>query len=77
MSSSYDAHCKCNVCLEDKYPQNNNVHFYDKRNQLVRYVDSNNNIRITKFKDAIEDIVYTNFDRIDYFLEEHTVCTGL
>ena len=54
-----------------KHPQNNNVHFYDKRNQLVRYLDSNNNIRITKFKDAIEDIVYTNFDRIDEFLEEH------
>lgn len=54
-----------------KHPQNNNVHFYDKRNQLVRYLDSNGNIRITKFKDAIEDIVYTNFDRIDEFLEEH------
>lgn len=54
-----------------KYPQNNNIHFYDKRNQLVRYVDNNGNIRITKFKDAIEDIVYTNFDRIDEFLEEH------
>lgn len=54
-----------------KYPQNNNVHFYDKRNRLVKYIDSNNNVKITKFKDAIEDIVYTNFDRIDEFLEEH------
>ena len=54
-----------------KYPQNNNIHFYDKRNKLVKYVDSNNNIKVTKFKDAIEDIVYTNLDRIDEFLDEH------
>lgn len=38
---------------------------------MVRYLDSDGNIRITKFKDAIEHIVYTNFDRIDEFLEEH------
>lgn len=54
-----------------KYPQNNNVHFYDKRNKLVKYIDSNNNIKVIKFKDAIEDIVYTNLDRIDEFLDEH------
>lgn len=54
-----------------KHPQNHNVHLYDKRNKLVKYLDSNNNIKVVKFKDAIEDIVYTNLDRIDDFLEEH------
>ena len=54
-----------------KHPQNNNIHLYDKRNKLVKYIDSNNNIKIIKFKDAIEDIVYTNLDMIDEFLDEH------
>ena len=61
------------ILLDELYknPQNNNIHLYDKRNKLVKYLDTDKKIKVTKFKEIVEDIVYANIDRIDEFLDEH------
>jgi len=61
------------ILLDELYknPQNNNIHLYDKRNKLVKYLDADKKIKVTKFKEIVEDIVYANIDRIDEFLDEH------
>ena len=66
-------YCAFGALLDEiyKYPQNNNIHLYDKRNGLVKYIDTNQNVKVTKLKTVIEDIVGNNFDRIDYFIDEH------
>lgn len=66
-------YCAFGALLDEiyKYPQNNNIHLYDKRNGLVKYIDTNKNVKVTKLKTVIEDIVGNNFDRIDYFIDEH------
>jgi hypothetical protein len=61
------------ILLDELYknPQNNNIHLYDKRNKLVKYLDADKKVKVTKFKEIVEDIVYANIDRIDEFLDEH------
>ena len=54
-----------------KHPQNNNIYLYDKRNGLVKYVDTNKNIKITKLKHAISELVDINFDRLDDYMDDY------
>ena len=54
-----------------KHPQNNNIYLYDKRNGLVKYVDTNKNVKITKLKHAINELVDINFDRLDDYMDDY------
>ena len=46
--------------------------FYsNRRNKLVKYVDTNKKLRVKKDAQIINDIVDTNFDRLGDFMDEH------
>lgn len=66
-------HCAYEHLLNEiyKHPQNHNVFYGNKRNKMVKYLDTDHKLRVKKEKEIIEDIVSTNVDRLDSFVDDH------
>lgn len=66
-------HCAYEQLLNEiyKHPQNHNVFYSNKRNKMVKYLDNDHKLRVKKEQQIIDDIVSTNVDRLDSFVDDH------
>ena len=65
-------HCAVGNLMDMVYsfPQNNNIHLYDKRNKLVHYVTVDNKIKVAKLNTIIALLAESNAERVDEFYEQ-------